>query len=640
MCGIVALISPDPADHAKVAAITDLLKHRGPDNQGLYSDGLASLGHRRLSIIDLSTAGNQPLADESGRLQLVANGEIYNYKALTAALAGHRFRSGSDCETLLHLYQDKGAEMLDGVNGMFAFALWDPDQRRLLAAVDRFGKKPLYFVQKGQRLALASELKSLLALEWLPREIDPLALDRYLSLRQVPAPLTMFKGYGKLEPASLLIWQDGKISLRRYWQAQPREQDPERDWFRDFAEVLDDAVALRLQSEVPLGLYLSGGVDSAAVGGIMARRLTGPKVSYTAVFDYAYNEGTRAQRVADHLGFEYHQVAVGQDDFSLMPKIAYHLDEPFGDLLCLPAYVLAQKAKEQLTVVLTGDGADEILGGYFHQKLMLRWRGAASCLGLPGVAPALAWAARHTPCGLLNRFFDYPDRMGPRERAKLSQALSGAGGFGAFYEGVTSCFTAQDKAQALTPELAARIAAPPLASEFDQQMAQHAGFGFLSRLGLLDLKYWIPFSVLYRLDKMNMAHAVETRSPFLDYRLVELCLNLPDQAKLNQGRNKEALRRLIDGMYPPHLREKGKQAFYMPMTDQYRARFLDWAGQLLTPQAVAARGILRPAYVAELLTLARQGGSMLANRQLTSLAMLELCLRTFLDQPPTAAKAI
>jgi asparagine synthase (glutamine-hydrolysing) len=272
---------------------------------------------------------------------------------------------------------------------------------------------------------------------------------------------------------------------------------------------------------------------------------------------------------------------------------------------------------------------------------MLRWQGASSWLGLPGVAPGLSWAARHTPCGLLNRFFDYPDRLGPRERAKLGQALAGAGSFGAFYEGVTSCFTAQDKALALLPGLGSGLAAPPLAREIEQEMASRPGFSFLSRLGLLDLKYWIPFSVLYRLDKMNMAHAVETRSPFLDYRLVELCLNLPDQAKISaRGRNKEALRRFIDGMYPPHLREKGKQAFYMPMTDSYRARFLAWAGQLLNPRAVADRGILRPAYVEGLLNLAGQGQSMLANRQLTALAMLELCLRTFLDSPPPpAAKA-
>ncbi|MBF0358691.1 MAG: asparagine synthase (glutamine-hydrolyzing) [Magnetococcales bacterium] len=636
MCGITGLISSSKSDFDHFSRMTDSISHRGPDARGEFRDPGIALGHRRLSIIDLSTAANQPMQNEDGSVVLVANGEIYNYQELTAAMVdrGHKFRSQSDSEVLLHLYEEFGENFLDGVNGMFACALWDRNRKRLIAAVDRFGKKPLYFSAMGSRFSIASEMHALLHQPWVTKEVDPMAIDRYLTFRYVPAPLTILKKVKKLEAATMLIWQGGDLSIRRYWQAELKT-DPAAVYsgsvVDEFEALLDDAVALRMQSDVPLGLYLSGGVDSAAIASSMARQQPeGDKISYTVGFDYRYNEQPRAKKIAEHLGFEFNPVEVTADIFDNTEKIAFHLDEPFGDMLCMPSYILAREAKKRLTVVLTGDGADEILNGYFHQRLMILRQKNRWLAKTPGAGLAGSLLVKGVPAQIINRFFDYPDRFGPREKLKLVQALTHSGDFGSFYEGITSCFSPEDKLAAYRKEFREQLTGEPISQMFQRNMAEKSDFDFTARLSLLDLKHWIPFSVLFRLDKLNMAHAVETRSPFLDYRLVEMALNLPSEAKFNKRRNKELLRAVIDRRFPEHLREKGKQAFYMPLTSPTRTKFLEWSQSLLTEAGVKSRGIFQWPYIELLFNLFAQG-SMLAYRQLVALAMLELWFTVYVD---------
>ncbi|MBI5815592.1 MAG: asparagine synthase (glutamine-hydrolyzing) [Nitrospinae bacterium] len=630
MCGITALISEDEADHALFGKATDLLAHRGPDNRGAKREGGVALGHRRLSILDLSPAGAQPMTNETGDIWIVCNGEIYNYQDLSRRLKsrGHVFRSKSDSETLVHLYEEYGESFVEHVNGMFAFVLWDGRAKKLLAAVDRFGKKPLYYARSGAKIAMASELKSLLLFDWVGRDINPDAVDRYLSMRYVPAPMTIIKSSSKLEPATMLVWEAGDIKVRRYWSPAAGQIAFDAAAVDRFEGLFSDAVGIRLQSDVPLGVYLSGGVDSAAVAGMMKRLSEGRRVSYTLSVDYKYDEKEKARRIAEYLDFEFNPVTVGQDDFGKMREIAYHLDEPFGDMLCLPAYLLAREAKRKLTVVLTGDGADEIFNGYFHQRLMEKWRRMGALFRAPMAGPFLSNAAGAVPLAVFNSLFDYPDRVGPRERLKISQMLEGCSSFGGFYEGITSCFTAQDKNAAYTGEFRRSVGAGPWSGQIQRDWAGITAGSFYSRLSVLDLKYWIPFSVLYRLDKMNMAHAVETRSPFLDYRVVEMALNLEDSGKISGKGNKIILRKLIERLYPPELREKGKQAFYMPVTGENRKRFRDWAASLLGAKRIEARGFFRQPYVDGLFE-AYDGGSMLATRQLTALGMLELWFDVF-----------
>lgn len=641
MCGIVAIYSPDPVDHSYLEPMTKTLHHRGPDDCGLLQAPPVSLGHRRLSILDLSASGRQPMFSEDRAVALVCNGEIYNYLGENKQLRekGHLFISQSDSETLVHLYEEYGEGMLDRVNGMFAFALWDARQRQLMAAVDRFGKKPLYYAWDGRRLLLASEMKALLLAPWLSRELDPQAIDRYLSLRYVPPPLTMFKQVRKLEPAQMLLLREGRLKIERYWHPRPEEPKVfDQAAQEQYQELLTDAVRIRLQSDVPLGVYLSGGLDSTAVAGLMRSLSQGPKVSYTLSLDYKYDERQSAGQIAEYLGFEFNPITVNPHDFDSLDSILYHLDEPLGDLLAIPAYLLAREAKKKLTVVLTGDGADETLIGYLHQKTLATWQRWRHVLRHPSLGRAAARLVDLVPPAALNLLFDYPDRLGRRELTKLSQTMARASAFGTFYEGLTSCFTPQDKARLCDPSWWRPEGLQPLSQQIETDLAQWGDFPFLSRLSLLDLKYWIPLIVIFRLDKLNMANAVETRSPFLDYRLVQMALNLSDQAKLDQGRNKVALRQVVANLYPEHLRPKGKQAFYMPVTPRNRARFEAWIATVLTPQNLQRRGLFNWGYVEELLGLSRQG-SMLANRQLTCLAMLEQWCALFLDQSDQKALA-
>lgn len=637
MCGIAGIISPDKCDHGLIEEMTDILSYRGPDGRGFYRDGDLSLGHRRLSIIDLSKEAGQPMFNEDGSIRLVCNGEIYNYRELAEGLIarGHRFKSHCDSEVLLHLYEENGEDCLQHVNGMFAFALWDGRRRKLISAVDRFGKKPFYYALKGDKLAFASELKSLLLFKWVNRDIDFNAIDRYLSLRYVPAPLSIFRSIKKLEQSTMMIYGHDGLTLKRYWKPERYADDISADkCVERFENTFTDAVRLRLQSDVPLGLYLSGGVDSAAVAGLMHKLDGFRKTSYTVSFSGRYDEYARAKEIADFLGYDSNLVSVGEGDFSLMPQIAYHLDEPFGDLLCLPAFLLGKKAKEQLTVVLSGDGADEILGGYLHQRIMMTRQAYSGILGIPGIGVSLSKVVKLFPASLLNRYFDYPDKFGVREKLKLVQALNGIGELGPFYEGVTSCFTCQDKEKACTREFSAKLTCSPIAEEYRKDAQCNRGFSFLSTMSLMDLKYWIPFSVIYRLDKMNMANAVEVRSPFLDFRVVESALNLPDEWKLHGGRNKILLRRLVERIYPVELRPKGKQAFYMPMAVEYAKTYNNWVSSLLTKESVERRGIFCWGYIEGLFELSRRS-SMLATRQLTCLVMLELWFKVFVDSEPT-----
>ncbi|MBF0501992.1 MAG: asparagine synthase (glutamine-hydrolyzing) [Candidatus Riflebacteria bacterium] len=636
MCGIVSIISPNPDDHAALDRVTDALFHRGPDSRGTWREGNVSLGHRRLSIIDLSPNGAQPMFNEDKSLALVCNGEIYNYLELMDELQkkGHRFRSVCDCETLLHLYEEKELNFLDDVNGMFALCLWDARKKRLIAAVDRFGKRPLYWARNGERFAFASELKALYAFPWWERTVEPLAIDRYLALRYVPAPMTIFKGVRKLEMATLMIVESANTTFKTYWQARSGDEFTTQE---QFEETLTEAVRLRLRSDVPLGIYLSGGVDSAAIAALMAEHTAGPKISYSVGFDYEFDERPRAKLIADHLGFEYNALTIDAGHFDLLPKITYHLDEPFGDLICLPAFTLAERAKQKLTVVLTGDGADEILSGYFHQKLMTirqryEWLSRKS-----NVRSVFSRLMESCPCSILTLLFDYPDKIGPNEKSKFLHAIASSGQFGTFYEAVTSCFSASDKNKLYRPGFYEALNGPSLGTVFQHDFETLASFPLLARLSLLDIKHWIPFSVLFRLDKMNMAHAVETRSPFLDYQVVQKCLNLSDNDKLASGRNKIALRRLIERLLPSSLRTPGKQAFYFPQTNAYRERYLSWAKDLVTPENIRRRGLFDQSAV-EAIVRQAQGPSMLATRQLTALAMLESWFQVHVDARPDESR--
>lgn len=614
--------------------MNDLLLHRGPDNEGFLLKDIISLGHRRLSIIDLSENGIQPMSNEFNNIFLVCNGEIYNYKELTEHLIikGHKFKSKSDSEVLLHLYEEYDENLLNKVNGMFSFAIWDEKNKKLIAAVDRFGKKPLYYSVNDKRLVFSSELKSLLLIPWINKNIDYNAVDRYFNFRYVPAPRTIFSDVKKLEQSNMMIWKDGEVSIKRYWKPQKLNLIEYNDYEIDnLYKLLTDAITVRLNSDVPLGIYLSGGIDSSTIAGIMNNLIKKNKVSYTVSFENEYNENEKAANIAKYLDFEFNSIEILNDDFDNISKLVYHLDEPYGDMIVLPSYNLSRKAKEQLTVVLTGDGADEIFSGYFHQKIMLKWKKYEYLLKMPLFSEIFSNITKRIPLSFLNSHFDYPDKLGNREKLKISQVAENSKRFGTFYESFTSCFTPQDKALLYTEDLKKRITHISLSDEIENQILNYKneGFTFLSQLSLLDLKYWIPFIVLYRLDKLNMANSVETRSPYLDYRLVEMALNLEDSGKLNKNSNKQILRAINKKLFPDRLYEKGKQAFYMPFLAKYSVKFYEWCNQMLNKDKMVSEGLYNWKYIEELF-IDSKNGSMLASRQLVALSMFEQWKKVFL----------
>src|SRR5438270_6342053 len=370
MCGIVGIVHRDPAhpvSPAMIRQMCDAIRHRGPDDEGVHIDGPVGVGMRRLSIIDLA-GGHQPIFNEDRSVLIVFNGEIYNYRELRQILEkrGHHFQTTSDTEAIVHAYEEYGDDCVKQLRGMFTFAIWDRKRQRLLAARDRFGKKPLNYYWDGQRLIFGSEIKSLLE-AGIPREINHLALDEYLTYLCVPAPNTHFNGVFKLPAAHILVYEDGQISTRRYWELPfiPTCQDDEATAIERTRALLQEAVEVRLMSEVPLGAFLSGGVDSSVVVGLMSQVMSRPVKTFSIGFEEEeYSELPYARQVAAHFGTDHCEFLVRPDLISVLPQLVWAYDEPFADASMLPTYYVSKLAREHVTVVLTGDGGDEIFGGY------------------------------------------------------------------------------------------------------------------------------------------------------------------------------------------------------------------------------------------------------------------------------------
>ncbi|MFL5291617.1 MAG: asparagine synthase (glutamine-hydrolyzing), partial [Myxococcales bacterium] len=408
MCGISGFLNRDPsrpADGELLARMTDVIAHRGPDGSGVHLDGPVALGHRRLAIIDLSSAGAQPMTNEDGTIWIVFNGEIYNFLDLHRELEakGHVFKSRCDTEVLVHGYEEWGEELPERLCGMFAFAIWDSRKRRLFLARDRLGKKPVYYHLGKDRLIFGSEIKSLLCDPSVPRELDEEALDLYLSLRYVPAGLTAFTQIHKLPPASCAIFDGNRLTVRRYWKTvfppEPDDRRGDADLAQDFWERLRHATKIRLMSDVPLGVFLSGGLDSSAIAAHMVdlrRESGGPQVKSFSV-GYLAEDGSseldQARRVARALGTDHAEVVVTAQDFlDFLPNLVWHLDEPVADAACVPLYYLSKRTREDVTVVLSGEGADEVLAGYpiYRTMLYLERVRAAAATAVDRTAPLAA----------------------------------------------------------------------------------------------------------------------------------------------------------------------------------------------------------------------------------------------------------
>jgi asparagine synthase (glutamine-hydrolysing) len=598
--------------------------HRGPDDEGHYSSGSLAFGMRRLSIIDVG-GGHQPLSNEDDTLWLVANGEIYNYRELRTELAaaGHRFKTGSDCETILHLYETHGDDGVLRLNGMFAFALWDSARRRLLLGRDRLGIKPLYLWQDAQQLIFASEAKALLEVPGVERELDPDALQSYLALGYVPAPQSIFRGIRKLPPGTLLSAEGGRVAERRYWrvpQALDRGVDEEQ-WIERVRTRLDTAVKMQMVSDVPIGTFLSGGIDSSAVVAFMATHSDQPVKTYSIGFDGGeaeayYNELDYARQVAELFHTDHHEILVRPDVVSLLPRLLWHMDEPVADTAFITTYLVSEFARREVTVILSGVGGDELFGGYrrylgdhYHEYFDRLPRGlqrAAYALGerLP--------SDRHSP--MLNVM-------------RLAKGFLATAGlpFDERYRSYVQCFS-EDMAAEMMPGWRERER-DPLA----MALAAASSDDHVNRMLCVDAETQLPDDLLLLTDRMSMAVSLECRVPLLDHELVELAARMPGDIKIHGGRLKHVMKAALKELLPPEIIERKKRGFGTPMGAWLKGELRPLLRELLSTEAVASRNLFRPAAV-ETLIAAHEGNLTDGTDQLLALLNLEVWARIYLDR--------
>jgi asparagine synthase (glutamine-hydrolysing) len=625
MCGIYGLLelSGSPAPASALNAMGRLTVHRGPDDEGIHVDGPVALGMRRLSIIDVA-GGHQPLTNEDGTLWLVANGEIYNYRELRERLMeqGHRFRTGSDCETILHLYEQHGDDCVLHLNGMFAFALWDARRRRLLVGRDRLGVKPVYVANDGHRVVFASEAKAILALPGAKPALDHAALASYLALGYVAAPRSIFRGIRKLPPATLLIAEDGRVSERTYWRL-PSEVDSvrsEEQWVAAIRARLEESVRMQMVSDVPIGAFLSGGVDSSAVVAFMSAHSDRPVKTYAIGFggggaETYYNELPYARQVAQLFGTEHHEILVRPDVVALLPRLLWHMDEPIADTAFLTTYLVSEFARRDVTVILSGVGGDELFGGY-RRYLGSHYQGYFDRLpsGLRRMATALGErlpSDRHSPVLNAMRF--------------AKGFLSTAGlPLEERYRSYVEVF-AEDVVDDLLRE-PQRDGSDPLAEAF-----RHASAGDdLNRMFAVDAQTQLPDDLLLLTDKMSMAVSLECRVPLLDHELVELAARMPQDVKIRGGHLKHAMKAALKDVLPAGILERKKRGFGTPMGAWLKGDLAPLVADLLSEDAVAARGLFRYPAIAKLIE-AHRTNRVDGTDRLLALISLEIWARMYLD---------
>jgi asparagine synthase (glutamine-hydrolysing) len=591
----------------------------------VWTEGPVGLGSRRLAVIDLSPKGHQPMTNEDGSLVIVFNGEIYNYQSLRTDLQarGHQFQSDTDTETILHAYEEYGAECVQLLRGMFAFAIWDRRAKSLFIARDRLGKKPLYYRFCRDGFSFASEPKALLQDASFRPSADPAAVDAFMTLGYVPGEMSAFKGLSRLLPGHRLRLLDGHLSIEPYWQLRysPKSAITEGDACEQAAHLLAESVRLRMISDVPIGAHLSGGIDSSFVVGLMSQSSSRPVRTYSIGFDDpAYNELAYARQVAHLFGTEHHELVVKPDAAAVLPKMVWHYNEPYADSSALPSFYLCEMTRASVTVALNGDGGDETFLGYDRYRAMMladRWR------ALPGsLRGVLARGARAVKPGAQKSTGERARRFA----AGLDQPPSQR------YGSWMTLFDTAAKDRLYTDEF--RAAAAPLepiravTGPFDTSDAANAA----ERAAYADSRSYLPDDLLVKMDIASMAHSLEVRSPLLDHVVVEFAASLPLDLKLRGPIQKYLLRTLMKGTFPDSLLRRKKMGFAVPIDRWFRGELQDFTADILLDTTARGRGYFKTDAVARLLDEHVRGVAR-HHAQLWALLSLELWHRTFIDRP-------
>ncbi len=627
MCGLAGklffdrsrVVDPDLLDRMAGA-----IAHRGPDDQGVWGDGPIGLASRRLAVIDLSQRGHQPMASADGRLHIAYNGEVYNFQTLRTELgrAGYRFRSTSDTEVLLALYERDGMRMVRHLRGMFAFALWDGPRRRLLLVRDRLGKKPLFYFQHQHGLTFGSEPKALLQDPDVPAEPDEEALSLYLGLGYVPAPWSAFRGMKKLPPAHLAVVENGQLRLERYWtlRYEPKRRESEDALAEELRARLREAVRLRLISDVPFGALLSGGLDSSVVVALMRREHSGPIKTFSIGFaEPTYDESAHAAVVARHFGTDHRQLIVRPDAVALLDRLVWHYNEPFADSSALPSMALCQHARSEVTVALNGDGGDEAFVGY---ERYLALSAAGQLDGLPlSVRKGLARFAGLLPAGA------------PKTRSYRARRFAQVLALSPLdrYVSWTSVFSTEMRST-LTRGRLDTSSERLLASLW----AEADGEGAVEAAVRSDVLLYLPEDLLVKMDIASMSQSLEVRSPFLDHEIVEFAASLPLRLKLKGQTLKSLLRRAFQGELPASILERPKMGFGVPIDRWFRTDLRELTRDVLLDATATGRGYFDPGEVRRYLD-EHDSGRRHHHHRLWALLMFELWHRAFIDRPCSVA---
>jgi asparagine synthase (glutamine-hydrolysing) len=612
MCGIVGVLRHDGAsvDRAQLERLRDTMAHRGPDDAGVWSNpaGDVGLAHRRLAIVDLSDAGHAPMSNEDGSVWVTFNGEIYNHEELRAELEqrGHVFRSHCDTEVLVHLYEELGPRMVERLVGMFALVVWDEARGRLLAARDRLGIKPLYWINDGERFAFASEIKALLPL-LRRQQLNEAALAHYLTFVAVPAPETLFADVYKLAPATtLVLTRGGQPHVERYWdpiEHRAQFDGAEPEWTEEIMFRLRRSVRRRMMSDVPVGAFLSGGVDSSTNVALMSELSDEPVNTFSIGFEEggAFNEFRWAREIAERYGTNHRETLIRADDlWEFLPQLVFHQDEPIADPVCVPLYFVSKLAKEHgVTVVHVGEGADELFAGYptyvtAHQRVTREW---PTLRRLPRPARRVLAGAGAGLLPLRPGLEIHAEALG---RAAEDDSHLWWGGAVAFYERGLRRITGG--------RLAATSRAPrDVVAEIAADATRAGARDDLDRLIYQDLRLRLPELLLMRVDKLTMATAVEARVPFLDHELVELAMSVPAEEKIRDGLGKHVLKRAVSDLLPEHIVWRPKQGFGAPVADWFRGPLGDLLERQISGSAIHDLGIFDRDALQQLQAVHRSG---------------------------------
>ena len=631
ICGVWNYKNCDPVNRDLLKSMTDRMIHRGPDDRGLYFDDAAGigLGFRRLAIIDLSPAARQPMSNEDGSVWLVFNGEIYNFLTLRPKLEkrGHSFRSNSDSEVIIHNYEERGSDIFNDLNGMFGLAIWDAPKRRLVMARDRLGKKPLYYYRDSNRLIFASELKAILADPFVPREINETALAEYLALGYVSAPQTIFTGINKVSPGHSLIFEGERIEVRRYWDWLPAFQvkavRSEGEYIEELRALLKTIVAERLISDVPLGAFLSGGVDSSAVVAVMAGLSSQPVKTFSIGFKQdAFNELPYARLVAERFGTEHYEYIVEPEELrDLVPNLVRQFDEPFADSSAVPTYYVAKMASQEVTVCLSGDGGDEAMAGYPRYSKAIR-EGIVYRLPLELRRVLFGLPAQFLPVGfkgehMLQRFALAQAERYPFAMRQVSKKLL---------------------AFLLAPDTAYQfnlLQSPSSTACVEQALERAGNLDFLSRLQYTDGVTYLPDDILVKVDRTSMTNSLEVRAPLLDYRFMEFMAGLSPDLRWRDGKGKYIFKKAIRNLLPNEILFRKKMGFGIPLQDWFSHELKGYASEILLDHQTLQRGLWNPEKVKILLNKAQNRNAYALQNAIWVMLMLEMWWRAYLGNNRT-----